>query len=480
MNRIWLVYVAALFAASGSPIGVSGESTNASPPRLTLSNCRVPEFKGVARCGVFETLENPQRPDGRRISIHVAVVPASKSKAKADPLVPLMGGPGEDAISAAGYYAGQFAKLREDRDLLLVDQRGTGKSGALHCDLYSAMDPAASLRDLFPAPAVEKCAKELSARADLTQYSYARFADDLETIRKALGYGPMNLFAGSYGTRAAQVFLRSYPQSVRTAFLGSVVPIDLAMPLPFAKTTQAALEGLFDACAQDSSCHAAFPDLRADFRKFEAALESGTATVSLAAGKSVALQRGRVAEWVRSRLYRPSSAALLPWTIHQGAMGNWQPLADAILADAPQYDTALSFGLLFSITCSDDVQFIHEADIVAQTKETFLGDYRVRQQQAACARWPKNDVAADYKAPVRTAVPTLFVSGDADGGTPLSFMQHAAQGFSKSAQVVARGQGHTEWSDCIGRIYEKFLRTAEVKGLPPECAPRPRPPFKTG
>jgi pimeloyl-ACP methyl ester carboxylesterase len=127
-----------------------------------------------------------------------------------------MGGPGENAISAAEIYARQFAPLRQDRDILLVDQRGTGRSGALNCNLFSTQQPAASLRDLFPLTAVERCEQKLRLQADLTQYTYDRFATDLEQVRRALGYGPLNLFAGSYGTRAAQVYLRMYPESVRT------------------------------------------------------------------------------------------------------------------------------------------------------------------------------------------------------------------------------------------------------------------------
>ena len=187
--------------------------------------------------------------------------------ALADPIVVLSGGPGEDAISSAGFYASRFASLLNDRDLMLVDQRGTGKSAALPCALYSARDPSANLRDLFPVAAVRRCAQQLKTRADLTQYLYARSADDLESVRRALGYGALNLYAGSYGTRAAQVFMRAYPTSVRSVYLGSAVPTDAANPLPFAKTAQAALDGLFAACSSDAACRGAFPKLRDEFRE---------------------------------------------------------------------------------------------------------------------------------------------------------------------------------------------------------------------
>src|SRR4030095_5713658 len=142
-------------------------------------------------------------------------IPAT-GQAQSDPLVPLMGGPGEEAIGEAHSSAEQFAPLRRDHDILLVDQRGTGRSNALRCDLYSADDPAVSLRDLFPPAAVKRCEQQLSARGDLTQYTYVHFAHDLEEVRRGLGYGKMNIVGGSYGTRAAQVLMRTYPQRVRT------------------------------------------------------------------------------------------------------------------------------------------------------------------------------------------------------------------------------------------------------------------------
>jgi pimeloyl-ACP methyl ester carboxylesterase len=447
---------------------------------VEISSCEITGVAQSARCGALNLPENPDRPSARRLPISVAVIPATGGQALPDPIVVLMGGPGEDAISAAAVFANQFAPLREDRDLLLVDQRGTGQSAALRCDLYSAEDAAASLRDIFPLAAVERCKRRLSARADLTQYTYAHFANDLEHVRRALGYGRLNLFAGSYGTRAAQVYLRAYPQSVRTVYLGSVVPIDVATPLPFAKTAQIALESTFSACATDSACHIAFPNLRDEFRRVLARLESGVVRVSVPGHTgTVPIYRGRVAEWFRAKLYRPKSAALLPWIIHRAYVGDWTPIVEGILSDAREGDSDLSFGLFFSITCNEDVAFVPEEAVMPETQGTFLGDYRLRQQQAACRQWPKASLPKDYRTPVRSSVPTLFASGDTDGGTPLWFMEHVAQGFSDRVQVVLRGQGHTEWNDCVGQLYEQFVRSGEARGFgTAACQPLPRPPFK--
>jgi pimeloyl-ACP methyl ester carboxylesterase len=452
----------------------------AGQPSIVLTSCRLADLTRAARCGKLSVSENPDKPGGRQLSIAVAVIPAVHAPARADPIVVLQGGPGEDTISSAAYYAERFAPLLDDRDLLLVDERGTGKSGALPCTLYSARDPAVSLRDVFPLAAVKRCALRLSARADLTQYTYDRFANDLEQVRRDLGYGALNLYAGSYGTRAAQMYLRSFPASVRSEYLGSPVPMDAANPLAFAKTGQAALDLLLSACAADEQCREAFPNLREEFRAVALKLDSGAVRVSIPGRRAATamLNGGRVAEWMRSKLYRPYSAKMLPWMIHRAYAGDWSPLVKDLLAGARNADAEFSWGLFFSITCSEDVAFIREQEVAPQTQGTFLGDYRVRQQQAACREWPTRTLPADYRAPITSAVPTLFVSGDADGGTPLWYADRVAAGFSNRLRVIVKGQGHTEWSDCLAQLYQRLVRDGTVGGLDPSCPAVPRPPFK--
>ena len=474
------VVISVQFVSVANATGVGGPPRSAeSFGAIELSSCKLPGVPQPARCGVLEVPENPDRPTGRHLRIAVAVIAATGGQPRSDPIAVLMGGPGEDAIGAAEIYTRQFAALRQDHDILLVDQRGTGRSGALRCDLFSTERPEASLRDLFPLTAIERCERTLRAQADLTQYTYDRFANDLEQVRRALGYGPLNLFAGSYGTRAAQVYLRMYPHSVRTVYMGSVVPIDVAAPLPFAKTGQSALGKMFDMCAADSACNSAFPRLRDEFRQMSDRLESGSVRVTVQGLSGAAsLYRGRVAEWFRAKLYRPKSATALPWMIHRANLGDWSPISEGILSDAR--DSDLSFGLFFSITCSEDLPFIQEDDVAAETQGTFLGDYRLRQQQAACKRWPKASLPKGYREPLQSSVPTVFASGDTDGATPLWYTQRVAPGFSHRLEVVLPGQGHTEWNDCIAQIYQQVVVSGSVDvGGPSTCPPVPRPPFKT-
>ena len=210
-------------------------------------------------------------------------------------------------------------------------------------------------------------------------------------------------------------------------------------------------------------------------------LASGPVSVTMKGQSGTApLYGGRVAEWFRSQLYRPRTSVELPWMIHQAHLGNWTPIAAGIVADAREADSELSFGLLFSITCSEDVPFIREESVSAEPRGTFLGDYRVRQQQAACQHWPKASLPEGYREPVQSSVPTVFASGDRDAATPLSYMERVAPGFSHHVEVVLRGQGHTEWNDCIARIYQTLVATGSVTGpVKSSCPEMPQPAFKT-
>jgi hypothetical protein len=208
--------------------------------------------------------------------------------------------------------------------------------------------------------------------------------------------------AGSYGTRAAQVYIRQYPQSVRTAYLGSPVPIDVAEPLDFARTEQTALDHVFENCAAEAACHAAFPNLRSEFQRLVRRLDVGETRVHVPeAADAVVLSRGRVAEWVRSQLYRPHDAAAVPWFLHRAYVGDWSPILDNMLSHARDVEQELGFGLFLSITCSEDLPFVQEKDVVVATHGTFLGDYRLRQQQAACKLWPRAKLPKGYRLSVK-------------------------------------------------------------------------------
>jgi pimeloyl-ACP methyl ester carboxylesterase len=441
--------------------------------------CPVAELDRVARCGTVEVLEDVRHPKGKRIALNVMVLPASGSHpALTDPIVFLSGGPGQAATDSVADIGGSLAELNRERDVVFIDQRGTGKSEPLHCALFSSQDPAASLRDIYPPAAVQRCAKELQGKAEVANFSFTHFADDLETVRKALGYGPVNLYALSFGTRAAQIYMRAYPRSVRTAYLGSIVPIDITTPLPFARAAQAVLDHTFAACTADPACHKAFPALHDEFDAVLQRLDGGVQVKLPGSSEMAVLGRGRAAEHLRSMLYKPEGAAAVPSLIHHAYLGDWSPWVEGVLANTRDVDQYASTGLFFTLTCNEDVAFIKDEDIPAQTRNTFIGDFRVRNQQAACALWPKYGVSRKHRAALHTDVPTLIVSGDLDPATPIEFATHAAPGFSHRAEIVLHGQGHTGWGACADQAYSRLVRKGSVLRIRTDCATTPRPDFK--
>jgi pimeloyl-ACP methyl ester carboxylesterase len=464
----------ALFVSNaGYAQNVPAPDSKANP----LTACTLPGVARFARCGSIIVPEDRRNPAGRKIAIRVAVLPAQNAERKNDPIVILQGGPGESAIDDASVYAQWLAPVLVDRDLLLVDQRGAGGSAPLTCKLADQRDTAVLLRESFPLSAIERCTSQLAAHADLTQYGYANFVDDLEQIRKTLGFDKLNLFAGSYGTRAAQVYLRRFPDAIRTVFFLSVVPIDLPTPITMASTAQKELDQLFDACLADARCRQAYPDLRTEFDEVMQRLRRGEAKALIEGYRSpIVMDAGPAAGWIRAKLYRPSSAAELPWAIHRAYNGDWKPIADGVASAA---DSNFSFGLFFAITCNEDMRFIDPAKIAPASRQTFVGDTRVRQQQAACRYWPLSPLPKNHRAPVRSKVPALFVTGEADGGTPIWFTEHAAKNFANGRILFSPGQGHTEWNPCVASRYYALVRQGRAEGKRRDSCPRiPRPAFK--
>lgn len=467
-----------LMIACTAPAAID-DAAAATATSASLTDCKVERIDRVLRCGTLDVPEDRAHPERRHLQLRIVVLPAREKPSQPDPIVVFGGGPGEAATASIADSVEEFPELSHHRDVLFLDQRGTGGSNALNCGLYEPADPGAVLRELFPVASLTACATKLAEKADLTRYSYLDFADDLEAVRRALGYGPLNLFAISYGTRAAQVYARRYPRSVRTMYMGSIVPIDIATPAPFARAVQEVIDKTLNDCSADTACQRAYPSIRDEFKRDLAALDAGEARIELPGGATTVMPRGRFVELLRSMLYKPEGAAAVPWIIHEAALGHWSAIGENVIERSKAIGDDMSFGLFFSITCNEDVAFLDEKRIRETSHDTYLGDFRVRRQQAICAHWPRYPLPAGYRNPIRTAIPTLIVSGDLDPATPLSFTEHTVPGFTHRHEIVLHGQGHAGWSECVKRVYTKLVESGRADDLGETCGePLPRPAFK--
>lgn len=450
------------------------------PGILSMEPCPIPGTEEEARCGTYTVYENRALGSGRTIDINIIVVPALSESPRPDPIVPLSGGPGGAATTGARGWA--RSSFRRERDIVLVDQRGTGQSNPLYCevavegDLQSYLDPA------FTAEKFERCREQLEPLADLTQYTTPIFADDLHEILLALGYEQVNLTGGSYGTRAALVYMRRHPETVRTAILNGVAPIAFRNPLYHAYESQQALELTFEHCAADPDCNAAFPNLEQEFAELIERLNREPAQVTMQhpeTGEEVTLSMSRYAfaEALRTSMYYLNYAHAIPLLIHRAYEGDYAFFVDLGLRNNMAIVDALAFGMLLSVTCPEDLSRIDLTEIPELTDGTFLGDDRVRNQLAACSVWPARELPAGYGEPVSVEVPTLLLSGTIDPVTSPRWGAEAASHLPNSLHLVVPA-AHGAGGPCITTIRHEFLEKGSVEGLDTSCVSEIRlPPF---
>ncbi len=458
-------------------------------PGLSVEPCTLPGVAGPARCGTMQVWENRAAKSGRRIPLRFVVVPGTGPGPARAALTYLAGGPGDDATSAAGWMPRVFGAAREGRDILLVDQRGTGGSHPLHCDLYSREDVASYLGAFLPADRVRACVPGLQAKADLAHYTTDPAADDLDEVRAALGYERLDLYGASYGTRAALVYMRRHPQRVRSAILLGVVPTDASMPLYIARDAERALYGVVAECEAALACRAAFPRLRADVGRSLERFANGPVPVEVvppggAAPVRIALPRDLYVEAVRYLLYNVGAAGLVPVMVHQAAAGDFTPIAEVALDRRMNVVDSGSHGVYLAVTCAEDVPYVAPGEGERLSRGTFLGDYRLRDQRAACAAWPRAPIDPGFRGPVVSDAPTLILSGEWDPVTPPVFGEQVARHLRNSLHVVvpsgAHGFGGLENSSCIDRLMNDFVRAAGVAALDTACVRTVRRrPFRT-
>jgi len=465
--------------------------TDANRPSLQLQPCEIVGIQGKAQCGNLEVFENRATHTGRKISLKVVVLPATGAQRSPDPLFYIAGGPGSSATEDAPGVAAIFPKIRERSDLVFLDQRGAGGSHPLDCDFFNAADAQSFFGYFFPLEDVKKCREKLESTADLTLYTTPVAMDDLDEVRAALGYDKINIFGASYGTRAALVYLRQHPDHVRTITLQGVAPTNQFMPFDFAQGNERALQGVLAECAADEACNRAFPNLRAETKAVLERLLKGPVEVEIKkpnapAGSSssgttspvpvtakVKLTRDLAAEAVRYMLYNPAAARRIPLIIHQSATGDFAPLAQSALQFRQNLVATGSNGMYLSITCAEDLPWIKPGEGERLSANTFLGDYRLRQQREACALWPRAKIPAGYSEPVRGSAPVLILTGEWDPVTPPANGDAAARYLPNSLHIIVPHGGHgfggLEGIDCLQRLMTQFVAEGTTKNLDTSC-----------
>lgn len=440
-----------------------------------------------AECGTLAVAENRAEPNGRRISLRVARIPAINRRKAPDPLFLLAGGPGGSATDMYASAAPAFERIHRDRDIVLVDQRGTGQSNPLNCELDDDLMLSAS--DAVLAAETKRCLDALGKRANVAFYTTSIAVKDLDQVRAALGYELINLYGASYGTRVAQHYLRRYPQHTRAVILDGVVPPQLALGPSLALDAEKALLSILARCAHETLCHGRFGNPVDTYQALRSALAAQSVPVNLAdpttgEGQHIEFSALHLATVLRLAIYTPDQAALLPLALDVAQKsGDYLPLASQFLMMSHAYEDMLAYGMHNTVVCTEDVPFYPPAERIdrAQLESTFIGAAQLDALRSLCAVWPRGPIDADFHKPLQTEVPVLLLSGGNDPVTPPVYAEQARQGLKHSLHVVLPDLGHGQIvAPCVDGVLARFLASGSLDKLDVSCTKRVRPmPFFT-
>jgi len=407
------------------------------------------------------------------LELRVAVVPALTLEPAADPFVPIAGGPGQGTLEFYAATANAFERVRRDRDILLLDQRGTGESARLDCDVDGELiDGTYSAEETRGA--AQRCLDELPY--DPRYFTTSVAVTDLEALRQALGYERLNLYGVSYGSRVAQHFLRRYPGSTRSVILDGVVPPQLALGPAIAIEAQRAIDTIFARCAGDANCARRYPALADGFLALREALREEAREVTLPhpqSGHPETLTFGdaELAEAVRLLSYSASTVALLPFLLHEAAEGRLEPLGAQLLMIRDDVSDALALGMHNAVVCTEDAPFFGgEAISDEELAATYIGPLMLDALRQICSVWPAGVIDEAFKTPLQSDAPVLLLSGEADPVTPPYFAEMAAVDLSDATLLVGPDQGHGQVArGCMPEIIAQFVETANPAGLDTDC-----------
>ncbi len=453
-----------------------------------LERCELPGVEEDALCARVEVREDRALEGGRTIRLNVLVVPATATDPPDDAIFVFEGGPGGAATTRA--VGSIFAGPVRARDIVLVDQRGTGDSNKLECELGGPAAELGRLAPMFPPEAVAECAASLAEHADLLRYTSVDHADDIEEVRRTLGYGSINLRGGSYGTRAMMVYAQRYPESTRTMF---GIGVDSPLRSNLAERgalAERALEGVAELCRGQAECLALTPDLDGSIERLLEGLnerprrEVISDPLEVTVDLTVTADRDWLAEKLRLIAYFAFTARALPWAVHRAeSADDWQPLLQLAVTLERSFRGSLATGVTLSVQCSENMDFDVEAAL-ARGADTLFGNYRLEQQLVGCSVWPHRRVPPlGLETPRVLGVPTLLLSGRLDAVTPPAYAEDARELFPNSAHVVLEEGQHgpfdleNAWT-CVHEMWAAFLAAGSVKDLDTSCTEGLiRPPF---
>ena len=488
-----LALTAALAACSGDVRQAAGPRADADGllryGGITFEPCALSASGNLsveAQCASLEVPENHDDPEGRKISLALALIPAN-GMAEADPVYMIAGGPGQSALESYPMLHAAFSDVRRKRHVILVDARGTGGSNPLHCPMSEGdeamfSDPEAETPEAMRA-FTERCRDKLAEKADLRFYTTGDHIRDLDLVRQTLGVERINLVGVSYGTRVAQQYAATYPQQTRTVVLDSVVPNTLVLGQEHARNLEDALDVHFARCQQDKACATNLGNPREQLERVRDRLQAGgIAPVRYRDPVSGEWREevpnfGHLAGPLRMYSYQPTASAMLPLVLHEAAQERYESLLAQSRMLSNQLGDSMALGMGLSVSCAEDVSELKRNDA---DDGTVLGSALVDLLVAQCEVWPKGTRAENFRTPLSGDVAVLAISGEYDPVTPPRYGDEVIEHLPKGRHLVLPGQGHSVLgTGCMPKLFAQFVESADAASLDAECLQRlsALPPF---
>lgn len=465
------VVTAAILAAALLPAAhVQSIAPSATTTLSANNHCYVGGLSERMNCGSVSVPENYDKPDGKQIKIHYVVMPAIKSNGKNEALLAIAGGPGQSAIDNAKSFNHMLTKVRQTRDVILIDQRGTGQSSPLQCIDDSLTNMlAVNENDFDPRVETQKCLDALDA--DVTQYGSLPALKDFEAVRAHLGYQKLHLYGISYGTRMAQLYMRHYPEHLATVTLDGVVPMQQSV-LVIGDAIARAFDLLIQDCSNNALCHKQFPQLAADLEKVDSELAKAPKISTIAdpttgEATQLTMTRAKFQSSLRMALYSPNVRALIPHAIDQASKDNFQPITGLYAMSVGS--TGIAMGMHASVICGEDWQRL-TPQLRATTAENYFGQQMLKTFEQSCAVWDMPAVDDDFSQAIASDIPTLLLSGQLDPATPPSWAEMAMEKLTNAKHFIAPYATHgVAYQSCGNNLIAELVDKGAVADIDAEC-----------
>jgi len=447
----------------------------ASTDNLLLEDCHVEDIKEQVRCGTLTVPENYIKPESTKINLNVVVLPAIDKSSNKEPLMFLAGGPGQAATELAGMLRSRFYEVRKTHDIILVDQRGTGKSSQLKCEVpaFDDLNVYGAFTFDFEVSDVSNCISQFTQ--DVSQYNSENAIRDVDAVRAALGHQKINLYGGSYGTRAALIYMRMFPDSLQSVVLDSVAPLEIRIGL-FGKTGERSYKTLIENCTANESCNTAFPNLEQNFQLVFNALVKEPVELMiphprLATQTKLVIDADKFVSTVQLQLYSIAGRSMLPLIISEASKGNYMPFVGMLAqGDELQPPGSVYSNVLMNIACNEDFPLISKKEWLADANNEFARNISHRGLRLICPLWPKYRPEPSFYNPVVADIPTLILSGNLDPVTPPANGDLANEMLPNSRHIIAENLSHiVAVNDCGVGLVAQFIETLDLASLDDTC-----------